>query len=205
MVSFDETIRSALASLPPPLARRLGSVHFTVLDSLGRCSSRWTRTGEGIEVELSGEDTNPHDCALELLTCLGQGVWESARRDERRAWLELLSEEMEAGVRGEIDEPSLDEKRLILSSSLLARSPRRLEKYARAAYAGTLAEYLHSLWHRVTVRRGPDFLPAIRLHGRFALFRRWFPQDPGRNPHGVHFSCRIGARRTSSTSRHMRS
>jgi len=175
MSDYDETIRSALACLPAPMARRLGEIRYELFESAEDVSSRWTSTAEAVHVELNTSDVTPHDCALELLTCLGQALWELAGNAERRAWLQLLQQEMEAGVEGEIDEPALEEKRAVLSSPVLAASPRRLERYAQAAFAGTAAEYVHSFWHDVEIREGPDYLTAGVVRQRFDWMRNRFP------------------------------
>jgi hypothetical protein len=189
MSQADEAIREALACLPAPLAQRLGPVRFAVRANGEDVASRW-RWGEGrVEVEVNESETSPHDCALELLTCLGQALWHSESAGERRAWLELLREEIEAGVEGEIDERALGEKRAMLASRILAASPRRLERYAELSFAGTMAEYVHSLWHEVTVQTGPDYLPLPWLRRRFALFSRWFPGARSTKPGPQRHSC----------------
>jgi hypothetical protein len=90
-----------------------------------------------------------------------------------------LSAEIEAGVSGEIDEEALAEKRALLGSRVSARSRRRLERYARASFAGTAAEYIHCLWHDVTVRSGPEHLPAPWLRRRLQMLAGWFPPNRG--------------------------
>src|SRR6266581_200080 len=84
----DEAIREVLACLPEPLAQRLGPVRFAVRASDEDVASRWCWGEAGVEVEVNESETSPHDCALEVL-------WE----------------EIEAGVEGEIDERALREKR----------------------------------------------------------------------------------------------
>ena len=123
---------------------------------------------------------------------MGQALWNSASAEERRAWLKLLWEEIEAEVEGEIDERALREKRAMLSSRALAASPRRMERYAEASFAGTLAEYVHTLWHEVAVRARRDHLPLLWLHRRFELFSRWFPA--ARNAMSDQFRHRCGSR-----------
>ncbi len=140
-------------------------------------------------MEVNESETSPHDCALEVLTCLGEVLWHSESAGERRAWLELLREEIEAGVESDIDEQALREKRAMLSSRILAASPRRLERYAEVSFAGTMAEYVHSLWHEVTVKTGPDYLPLLWLRRRFALFARWFPVARSAMPGAWRHSC----------------
>ncbi len=80
---------------------------------------------------------------------------------------------------GEIDEQALEEKRSLLASRVHARSRRQLARYGRAAFAGTTAEYVHCLWHDVTVRTGPDHLPAPQLRRRLELLAGWFAPDRG--------------------------
>jgi hypothetical protein len=60
-----------------------------------------------------------------------------------------------------------------------ANSDRELESYDRASFAGTAAENVHCLWHDVSIRIGPDYLPAEALRRRLELIRRWFPPDRG--------------------------
>jgi len=189
MSEAEEAIREALACLPEPLAQRLGPVRFAVRATDEDVASRWRRGEAGVEVEVNESETSPHDCALEVLTCLGQALWHSESAGEQRAWLELLREEIEAGVESDIDEQALREKRAMLSSRILAASPRRLERYAEASFAGTMAEYVHSLWHEVTVRTGPDYLTLPWLRRRFALFSRWFPAARSTKPGPRRHSC----------------
>lgn len=173
----------ALDAVPEGLASRLGPCRVLLVARLAEPdgTSRWTETVTGLEVELAVADADPHDLALELLLCLGQALWESTTPEERAAWLKLLDAEMRARVSGEIDEEALEEKRRLLGSRTLARSPRRLLRYAGISFAATLAEYLHALWHDVTVRAGPEYLPPEWLRRRLELFERWFPPAPGRD------------------------
>ena len=78
----------------------------------------------------------------------------------------LLCDEISKGIEGEIDEQALEEKRSLFESRSHANNVKRLTRYGRASFAGTAAEYVHCLWHEVTVRTGPDYLPALRLQPR---------------------------------------
>jgi hypothetical protein len=60
-----------------------------------------------------------------------------------------------------------------------ANNVKRLTRYGRASFAGTVAEYVHCLWHEVTVRTGPDYLPVPPLRRRLELLARWFPPNRG--------------------------
>ena len=183
---IDETlvpdfIRPAIRSIPPGMTRRLGPCRIIVINKLGRASvaSRWSETEGGLEVSVAAAGRKEHDITLELLVCLGQALWTKLNRSQRNAYWLLLDNEIGAGVIGEIDEDALKQKRLLLSGWHSASSGRRLELYGAASFAGTAAEYIHSLWHDVTVRSGPGFLPARQLKQRLDLLSRWFPPSRG--------------------------
>jgi hypothetical protein len=162
-----EFLRPAVRAIPPALAARLGPCRITLRRMLEEPSlaSRWT-AGEILEIELATGAVDPHDAILELLTVLGEALWHRLTPGERRNWWRELRAEIDAGVTGEVDEDALAAKR---------RLPAHLEEYGRAAFAGTAAEFIHALWHDVTVRSGPDHLPAPWLRRRLELLRRSFP------------------------------
>lgn len=174
-----EFLLPALRAVPERVWARLGRCRIRVDPAEADFASRWT-AGEGpLEIELAAAGVEPHDLALEALLCLGQALWDELEDQEYRGWLELLRREIQAGVGGEIDETALEEKRRLLSSRLRARSRRQLERYARASFAATVAEYVHALWHDVTVRTGPEHLPADWLRRRLELVSGWFPPPAG--------------------------
>ena len=174
-------IRPAICAVPASIACRLGPCIFRLVPSLEGegIVSRWTETDEKVEITVSAEGLEPHDAALELLVCIGQALWEKATPAEYTAWLGLLRTEVEAGVRGEIDDYALRSKHELLSSRTAARSTRRLHTYAAASFGSTAAEYIHGLWHDVTVRAGPEHLPAAWLRTRIEFMVKFFPPDPG--------------------------
>lgn len=135
-------------------------------------------TDTRLEISLATAASEGQDIALELLVCLGQALWERLTSDQRKAYWLLLNDEIRAGIPGEIDEEALRQKGLLLSSRDSATSRRRLERYGSASFAGTAAEYVHSLWHDVSVRTGSRFLPAKQLQRRLELLAGWYP--PGR-------------------------
>ena len=175
-----EFIRPAVRAVPPGIVRRLGRCLIAVEPELPEleAASIWRESEERLDVRLAAAETPPHDVAIELLTCLGQALWERLEDAEVKAWWTLLDREIRLGVKGEIDEQALEEKMALLAGPAAARNRRMLARYGRAAFAGTLAEYVHSLWHDVSIRSGPDFLPADALRPRLELLARWFP--PGR-------------------------
>ncbi len=176
----QEFIRPAVRAVPSSMAGRIGPCRISLpalADST--VTSRWTQIDLGLEVTVTTSGSEEHDIALELLLCLGQVLWERLSGDELQAYGSLLHREIIEGITGEIDDQALVEKRSLLESRCTSPSLRRLERYACASFAGTAAEYVHCLWHDVTVRPGPDHLPAPQLRRRLELLARWFPADRG--------------------------
>jgi len=174
-------IRPAVRSIPPRMVRQLGRCRVSVVEDLGNPSfaSKWTATNLGLEISLATAGREGHDVALELLLCLGQALWEKLSCSQRKAYWLLLDDEISAGTPGEIDEDALKQKRLLLSNRSSAGNSRRLARYGSTSFAGTASEYVHCLWHDVTVRTGPAFLPAVQLRRRLELLARWYPPDRG--------------------------
>ena len=175
-----EFIRPAVRAVPSSMARRIGACRISLsAEAAADVTSQWTITNSGLEVSVTTTGFEEHDVAMELLLCLGQGLWERLSDRELRAYWMLLCDEISMGIEGEIDERALEEKRTLFESRSHANSGRRLTRYGRSSFAGTAAEYVHSLWHEVTIRTGPDYLPALPLRRRLELMARWFPPDRG--------------------------
>lgn len=179
--AVSEFLRPAVRAVPSGMAARLKACRITLAERMEKeqQTSRWTLSEGGIEVVLAAGGVEGHELAMELLLCLGQALREVSSPADRERWLRLLQAEIEAGVAGEIDEEALGAKRRLLLSPASARNPLRLERYARASFASTVAEYVHCLWHDVTVRSGPEHLPAGALRRRLEMMSRWFPPDRG--------------------------
>lgn len=175
-----EFIRPAIRAIPSAMAKRLGHCRIELgeLEDPG-LASQWT-AGEGrLDVFVSTSGSDPHDVAMELLLCAGQALWERLREEEARAYWRLLDDEIASDIPGEIDERALECKRSLMSSPESARSLNLLLEYGRASFASTAAEYVHCLWHEVTVRSEPECLPAPQLRRRLELLARWFPPNRG--------------------------
>lgn len=172
-----DDLDSACACIPPKVIQRTGPITFQAQRELDDrdALSRWTQSATGLFIELATEDVEPHDLALELLTCVGQALWERVEDEERRAWLSVLLEETGTGIRGELDEAALEAKQFLRTHPA---SPDALEAYAAAAFAASFAEYVHSLWHDIEFNEGEDFLPEAAVKRRFELLSGWFPGFP---------------------------
>jgi hypothetical protein len=162
------------------MARRLGPCRIALLTQAeADVTSRFNTTDGSLEVTLTTGEFEEHDIAMELLVCLGQALWERLSAAELGAYWTILRDEIDSGIEGEIDEQALDEKRSLLESRAHANSARHLESYGSSSFAGTAAEYVHCLWHDVSIRTGADYLPAEPLRRRLKLIARWFPPDRG--------------------------
>ena len=175
-----EFIRPAVRAVPSSMARRLGCCRISLPEEVeAGVASQWTTADDGLKVSVTTAGCEEHDVAMELLLCLGQALWERLSDGELRAYWMLLGDEISIGIEGEIDEQALEEKRGLFEKPSAANNVKRLRRYGRASFAGTAAEYVHSLWHEVTIRTGPDYLPARPLRRRLNLMTRWFPPDRG--------------------------
>ena len=163
------------------MARQIGVCRFSLLAELPDpdLTSEWTGTNDEIEILIAAAGREEHDTAMDLLTCLGQILWERLTRDQLGEYWQLLRAEFEAGIRGEIDDEALAQKRMLLRDRFSANSKRRLQRYARTSFSETAAEYVHCLWHDVHVVIGLEHLPPQQLQHRLELFSRWFPPDRG--------------------------
>jgi hypothetical protein len=171
-------VRPAVRAVPPLMARRLGRCRFLLLPLAdSEVTSRWAESGLDLDVTVTTSGLEGHDIAMELLLCLGQALWGRMTAEEVRAYWSLLDQELTEAVTGEIDEQALEEKRLLLAGR--GHREEQLKRYGFASFAGTAAEYVHCLWHDVTVCAGPDHLPAQQLRRRLALLARWFPAGRG--------------------------
>jgi hypothetical protein len=179
---FEDYVRAPIEEVPASVAARIGACTVRIAGRLTpQAASRWTVDTGGARIELAAEDTEPHDLAMELLICLGQIVWDGAGGGERAEYLRLLEDELRDGIPGEIDDDVLPLKRRLLERPL---GRGRLERYAAASFASTLAEYIHCLWHDVTVRSGPEHLDPETVRRRLELLARMFPPDPNQQLFG---------------------
>lgn len=174
------SLRPAVRAVPSGMAARLGFCRILAPPLLEPpAASRWTATRTELEISLAAAEVDGHDLAMELLVCLGQALWDRLLPGEKHAYWTLLSNEVAAGVDSEIDEEALAAKRRLFASRSHARDNTLIEEYGRASLSGTTAEFVHALWHDVTIREGPEHLPPEPLRRRLELIARWFPPDRG--------------------------
>jgi hypothetical protein len=88
-----EFIRPAVRAVPSSMARRIGFCRISLsAEAEADVTSQWTITNRGLEVLVTTTGFEEHDVALELLLCLGQGLWERLSDGELRAyWTSALA------------------------------------------------------------------------------------------------------------------
>jgi hypothetical protein len=79
------------------------------------------RSGVEAEILIATAGRERHDAALQLLVCLRQIVRESLSPNELGAYWQLLDSEFQAGVKGEIDEEALTQKKMLLRNLRVRR------------------------------------------------------------------------------------
>src|ERR1019366_4835282 len=89
-----EFIRPAVRAVPSSLARRLGSCQISLpAEVASGVTSRWTVANGALEVSVTTAGIEEHDVAMELLLCLGQGLWERLSGGGMRAdWVVFLGQ-----------------------------------------------------------------------------------------------------------------
>src|SRR5215475_8286945 len=66
-------IRPAVRAVPSSMARRLGPCRISLPEqSEAGVASRWIATASALEISIPPLESEEHDVAMELLTCLGQ-------------------------------------------------------------------------------------------------------------------------------------
>ena len=179
----QEALREPVAAVPESLAGLLGPVHVYAAPFLacqegrdlvcsespaGEChSSLWLERPDGLHLFISFGDTNPHDAGFELLAALGELLAPRLSDQVFARYAQLLARELREGACGEIDEEALEAKEAAG------------EDYTTVSLASTLAEYMHSLWHDVELRQGPEHLAGAFLRRRFELLAECFPPNAG--------------------------
>lgn len=190
-------VREPARAVPAALAERLGKVRVLIVPFIGCfdagdsvCQAKpsgethtavWSEEQGRLNLVLAGRELDAHDTGFELLASIAQMVLPKMTSDEISGYTALVEAELAAGISGEIDKESLNAKAAFLKQRENAgsRAAKRLAQYIDASLAGTLAEYMHGLWHDVQIRVGPDHLPVEQLRERMMWLARLFPPNPG--------------------------
>jgi len=188
-------VREPVQAVPASIAQRLGkmrvlAVAYIACMDTGDVVSRqkpkgeahtaaWVETPERINLLLACRELDAHDTGFELLGSVAELLRPRLTRSEVTAYTQVLEEEIHHGVRGEIDEDALGAKQSYLASRTGRRFRSQFDCYLDISFVGTVAEYMHGLWHDVQIRVGPEHLPVVQLRRRMDLMAELFPPNPG--------------------------
>jgi hypothetical protein len=189
-------VREPAQAVPATIAARLGKLRVLVVPFVACresgdavCFSKpegethsavWVETSERICLVLPCRELDPHDTGFEFLASLGELLWPRLTPAEVDEYSRLLEEELRTKVPGEIDEDAYAAKQALLTGRARhQRNREKLERYGNISFVGTVAEYMHGLWHDVQIRVGPEHLPLPQLRRRLNLLAALFPPNPG--------------------------
>jgi hypothetical protein len=137
-------------------------------------------SSERIDLVLPCRELDPHDTGFEFLASVAELLRTRLSSQEMDRYRQLLEEELRGGVQGEIDQESGAAKQPLGGSRLRRRlSHEQFDRYCEISFTGTVAEYMHGLWHDVQVRIGPEHLPVPQLRRRMIMMSELFPPNEG--------------------------
>jgi hypothetical protein len=188
-------VREPAQAVPAAVANRLGKLRVLIVPYLA-CAEPgdlvsfvkpegethtvvWLEANDQINLILAGRELTPHDVGFEFLAGIAELLGARLSPTERARYGRLLDEELQRGVTGEIDEDALGAKQRLLAYQTWRRRRTLFDRYGEMSFAGTLAEYMHGLWHDVQIRVGPEHLPLPALRHRLDLLAEMFPPNPG--------------------------
>ncbi|MGH9344560.1 MAG: hypothetical protein ACRD19_12480 [Terriglobia bacterium] len=190
-------VREPARAVPSVLAGRLGKVRVLAVPYIGCfdagdsvCLTKpsgeshtavWAEEQGCLNLVLACKELDAHDTGFEFLASIAQMALPKMTREEVSGYGGLIDKEAALGIRGEIDKESLNAKAAFLKQREIAsaRAAKRLGRYIDVSLTGTLAEYMHGLWHDVQIRVGPDYLPVQQLRERMMWLAGIFPPNPG--------------------------
>ncbi len=189
-------VREPAQAIPDALAARIGPLRILAVPFIACCKSGdsvsftkpeaethsavWLDGGPRTDLILASREFDAHDTGFEFLATVAQLVLPKMTSQEIDAYSELLNDELQQGVKGEIDQDALDAKEAVLKAREgSAQREKTFLAYRESSLVSTLAEYMHGLWHDVQIRVGPEHLPVPQLRRRMTLLAGFFPPNSG--------------------------
>ena len=188
-------IREPADAVPDTIAQKIGNLRVlavpyiscletgdvvTRLKPKGEAhTAAWVESSERISLLLACRELDAHDTGFEFLGSVAELLRPRLADSEVQSFSQLLQEEVRHGVAGEIDEEARSAKRAYMGSMKGRRQNSQFERYRDVALTGTVAEYMHGLWHDVQIQVGPDHLPVAQLRRRMDLMSQFFPPNSG--------------------------
>jgi len=189
-------VREPAQAVPSAIAKRLGPLRVLVVPYVGCfksgdavCFSKpkdeshtavWVDGDARTDLVLASKELDAHDTGFEFLASIAQLLVPKLTSHELDQYRQLLDDELDRAVGGEIDKEALEAKESYLKlSDPNPRKSEQFSQYINASAVSTLAEYTHGLWHDVQIRVGPEHLPVPELRRRMILLSQMFPPNPG--------------------------
>jgi hypothetical protein len=131
-------------------------------------------------IVLAIKDTDIADYHYTFYNVLATMVAEHWPADARERFTQLLREELNSEVHGEVDERSWHLKQSLLRRQSNVRNETKLFRdYARQAFEDTLTLYLHGTCCDIDVETGPRQMPSRYLRKRLELLMTLYPPPDG--------------------------
>lgn len=196
---LKQYIRDPVAALPPSLVASFAKVRLVLVPYLERGAGKEAelvrfdpppearlllaarRFCEGVETFIFGirdEDVaDYHHTFFNAMACL---AGDNLQPGPRKAFGQLLREELSASVHGEVDEEGWRLKQTLLrKQTTVRRETKAFHDYAAQSFEDTLTLYLHGICCDFDVETGPRKLPSRYLRKRLELLESLFPPPEG--------------------------
>lgn len=189
-------VRDPAQAVPDALAERLGPIRVLLVpyiacleDGDAVCFSKprgeahtvaWVEADSRTNILLACRELDAHDTGFEFLASIAELARPRLTAVELEQYSELLRQELEQNIRGEMDKETLAAKQGVAGPrTVRRRKSEKFDQYRDLSLVSSLAEYMHGLWHDVQIQTGPDHLPLPQLRQRIQLMARIFPPNPG--------------------------
>jgi len=188
-------VREPAQSVPAAIAQRIGKVRlllvpYVACEEMGDLvsfakpkgeshSAVWLEQDGWVHIVLACRELDAHDTGFEFLASVAELLRGKLTPEETERYTLMLEEELSEGIKGEIDEDAYAAKIPLIKARTAHRRSGQFENYRNLSLVGTVAEYLHGLWHDVQIRVGPEHLPLVQLRRRMSLLAEMFPPNPG--------------------------
>jgi len=188
-------VREPAQSVPAAIAQRIGKVRlllvpYVACEDAGDLvsftkpkgeshSAVWLEQDGWVHIVLACRELDAHDTGFEFLASVAELLRGKLTPEESERYTLMLEEELSEGIKGEIDEDAYAAKIPLIKTRTAHRRSGQFENYRNISLVGTVAEYLHGLWHDVQIRVGPEHLPLVQLRRRMSLLAEMFPPNPG--------------------------
>jgi len=207
----DEDIREYLeepiAALPPSVLSQLPRVSILLVPYLEHFREKggvkagemvrtarpsednvsWTScvlSNEGAVLAFALKDQEVADYHYHFYRHLAELLADQWSEKARTQYSDLIREELEKGVHGEVDENSWNLKQALTrraegSTAKTLRNTKALREYFRQSFIDTMTLYLHGICCDIDVETGPRQIPGRYLRRRLELVESLYPPPSG--------------------------